>query len=176
MAIIIDIFSIFALIAFIAIIVLLVRLIPSKGQRGESRVAAILQRLPADRYKVINGILLENNGYSTQIDHVVVSVYGHKYTFRNPIWQNQSHIRALRRLLKEYGDIPHVSIVAFSHQASIGVNAHTPVIYRNQIPQVINHSESRILTPEQVESIYNILLGKNKVSKVARTRHTQNVR
>ena len=60
----------------IALIALLWKLIPSKGAMGEKRVAHILKKLPEDRYKVINNLLIQNNGYTTQIDHIVVSVYG----------------------------------------------------------------------------------------------------
>lgn len=55
--------------------VLLFRLLPSKGKAGEKRVASILKRLPEDNYKVINDLLLSSNGYSTQIDHIVISIY-----------------------------------------------------------------------------------------------------
>lgn len=60
----------------ILIIILLKILIPSKGALGEKRVASILKRLPEDRYKVINNLLINNNGFTSQIDHVVISVYG----------------------------------------------------------------------------------------------------
>ena len=60
----------------VAIIVLLWKLLPSKGTMGEKRVAQILKKLPEDRYKVINNLFIQNNGYTTQIDHIVISVYG----------------------------------------------------------------------------------------------------
>ena len=118
--------------------ILLFRLLPSKGKVGEKRVASILKKQPDDSYKV----LLSSNGYSTQIDHIIISIYGifvietkfyqgwiyggknseywtqniygNKYQLRNPIHQNQGHIRALKFLLKDYGNIPFISIVAFS--------------------------------------------------------------
>ena len=86
----------------------------SKGRIGEQRVAHILGRLPKDRYRVINNLLLRtSSGSTTQIDHIVISeygifvietkfykgliyggenseywtqnIYGHKYSLRNPI-------------------------------------------------------------------------------------------
>ena len=60
----------------IVLFILLIKLLPSKGAIGEKRVAHILKKLPEDRYKVINNLLIRNNGYTTQIDHIVVSVYG----------------------------------------------------------------------------------------------------
>lgn len=147
----------------------------SKGRIGEHRVARILGRLPKDRYRVINNLLLRTSSSSTtQIDHVVISqygifvietkfykgwiygganseywtqnIYGHKYSLRNPIHQNEGHIRILRTLLKKHKGIPFISIVAFSRQCSLRVNASTPVIYRNEIPRIINRFRDRHLT------------------------------
>ena len=66
--------GIFAVIIVVAVVALLFWLLPSKGKVGEMRVASILKRLPEDKYHVFNDVLLSNNGYSTQIDHIVVSV------------------------------------------------------------------------------------------------------
>ena len=98
-----------------------------RGAKGERRVADILRRLPEDEYKVLNNLLVQSRFGTTQIDHVVVSVhgifvvetknysgwimgsehgeqwiknmYGHKYSFRNPLKQNMAHIRALQEIL-----------------------------------------------------------------------------
>ena len=60
-----------------AIVFLAVWLRSSKGRIGEHRVAHILDRLPKDRYRVINNLLLRtSSGNTTQIDHVVISEYG----------------------------------------------------------------------------------------------------
>ena len=65
------------LLLFIVLIFILIKLLlPSKGKIGERIVSRKLNRLPHDRYKVINNILIDNCGHSTQIDHVVVSQYG----------------------------------------------------------------------------------------------------
>lgn len=180
----------------VIILLLLLRLLPSKGKVGEMRVASILKKFPVDRYKLINALLLTSNGYSTQIDHIVISIYGvfvietkfyqgwiyggedneywtqniygNKYQLRNPIHQNQGHIRALKFLLKDYGNIPFISIVAFSRQASHGIDAHSPVIYWVQIPRIINQFETRVLSESQIQSIYNLLLANNVEDKTAK--------
>ena len=92
-----------------------------KGKIGEIYVTIFLKRLPENKYRVINDLLLAKNGHSTQIDHVIVSIYGifvvetkfykgwifggenseywtqniygRKYKLLNPIYQNQGHIR-----------------------------------------------------------------------------------
>ena len=138
------------IIVIVTLIFLAVWLRTSKGRIGEHRVAHILGRLSKDRYQVINNLLLRtSSGGTTQIDHVVISeygifvietkfyegwiyggenseywtqnIYGHKYSLRNPIHQNQGHIRALKHLLKDFGNIPFISIVAFSRQCRLGV-------------------------------------------------------
>lgn len=68
--------EILAIIICIPVIILLLRLLPSKGKVGEMRVASILKKFPVNRYKIINNLLLTSNGYSTQIDHIVISIYG----------------------------------------------------------------------------------------------------
>ena len=190
----------------IAILVFLcIWLRSSKGRIGEHRVARVLGRLPKGRYLVINNLLLRTqSGGTTQIDHVVISVYGifvietkfykgwiyggenseywtqniygHKYPLRNPIHQNEGHIRALKHLLKEFGDIPFISIIAFSRQCSLGVKASTPVIYWNQIPRIINQFEDKRLSQAQVVSIHGRLIESNYDSKGSRKEHIRNVR
>ena len=187
------------------LIFLAVWLRTSKGRIGEHKVAHILGRLPKDRYRIINNLLLRtSSGSTTQIDHVVISeygifvietkfykgwiyggedseywtqnIYGHKYSLRNPIHQNQGHIRALKHLLKDFGDIPFISIVAFSRQCSLGVDASTPVIYWNQIPQIISQFRDKHLTTTQVICINNRLIESNRDSKESRKEHIRNVR
>lgn len=196
---------IFVIILIIAVLILAVWLRSSKGRIGEQRVAHILGRLPKDRYRVINNLLLRtSSGSTTQIDHIVISeygifvietkfykgwiyggenseywtqnIYGHKYSLRNPIHQNQGHIRALKHLLKDFGNIPFISIVAFSRQCRLGINASTPVIYWGQIPRIISQFRDKCLTYEQVISIYNRLIESNRDSKESRKEHIRNVR
>lgn len=70
--------SLIILIMFIVAVVaviLMKLLLPSKGELGERRVARLLSKLPKEDYKVINNLLVNINGQTTQIDHVVVSEY-----------------------------------------------------------------------------------------------------
>ena len=186
-------------------LVLSIWLRSSKGQIGEKRVARILGRLPKDRYLVINNMLLRTaSGGTTQIDHVVISeygifvietkfykgwiyggenseywtqnIFGHKYSLRNPIHQNEGHIRVLKHLLKDIGDIPFISIVAFSRQCRLGVNASTPVIYWNQIPLIIDRFRDKRLSHAQITGIHNRLIESNRDSKDERQIHIHNVR
>lgn len=96
-----------------------------KGDIGEKTVAEELSQLPEDKYIVLNNMMFNSGTYTTQIDHIVVSVYGifvietknyrgvifgspnkdswtqdlfgNKYTFYNPIHQNRKHIAFILR-------------------------------------------------------------------------------
>ena len=175
------------------LLVLAFRSHKTKGKIGEKKVAHILNRLPEDQYRIINDLLIRtSSGNTTQIDHIVISeyaifvietknyqgmvygseyseywtqnIFGNKYQLRNPIIQNHGHIRAIKALLQDYGNIPYVSIVAFSRQASLGVTANSPVIYWDQILAIIEKRISHI----QVVGIYNKLLESNINSKETR--------
>lgn len=192
------------LILILIAIIILLRLPSVKGKIGERKVASRLKRLPVDRYKVINNLLITNGQYTSQIDHVVVSVYGvfvietktykgwiyggeeseywtqniygNKYKLRNPIHQNYGHIKALKNVLKDYPPLPYVSIVAFSRRARIGVSSNTPVIYWDQILSVISQFGNRILTERQVSDVANSLLRSNKDSRESRKEHVSSVK
>lgn len=113
-------------IAIIALLYYIASLLPSqsetRGLIGERKVFSILKELP-DEYYIWNDIVLQRNGYSVQIDHIVISpygifvietknykgwiygnddcdkwtktYYGRKYHFNNPVKQNHSHVKAL---------------------------------------------------------------------------------
>lgn len=47
-----------------------------KGAFGETIVSWLLSHLPKDQYKVIHNIMLKTERGTSQVDHVVVSIYG----------------------------------------------------------------------------------------------------
>ncbi len=47
-----------------------------KGYMGEKAISAILAMLDSNKYKVINDVVLNVEGKTSQIDHVVASNYG----------------------------------------------------------------------------------------------------
>lgn len=157
-------------------------LIPSKGKAGEKVVSRDLDKLPKDQYRVLNNITIPTPKGSSQIDHLVISIYGifvietknyngwiyggeyaeywtqniygNKYQFYNPILQNAGHVRALRRILKDYEPLPILPIVAFSGKTDIKVKVEEAcVIYWSQIRKVINQFDEKRLTWSQVNAI-----------------------
>lgn len=175
-----------------------------KGKRGERHMAVRLSFLPKKQYWVINDLLLQSGGYSTQIDHVVVSVYGifvietkyyqgwiyggensefwtqniygHKYQLPNPLWQNQGHCRAIARLIGDYGSIPIHNIVAFSRQASLRVDRSLPVMYWRRVVPFIKRFKQPLITENQAQEIYDMLLSANVTEKKARKQHVSSVK
>lgn len=116
-----------------------------KGKVGEAAVSLLLKQLASDKYKIVNDVILSSEGgntSTTQIDHIVVSVYGifsietknykgwicgtenakqwtqsiygHKYKFMNPIHQNYAHVKALESMLRSNG-YEAVPIYSISH-------------------------------------------------------------
>lgn len=191
--------AIFAL--FVLLVIWRVRRRKTWGEQGEIAVARRLKKLPQEQYKIINDLLLQNNGFSSQIDHVVVSpygvfvietknytgdifggpnsemwtqnIYGSKSQFRNPIWQNQGHITALKRVLGDRGRIPFHNIVLFSEYADVKADACQGIYYFRQIVPVIKGFDEIVLTQADVDSIYSKLLAANVTDKKARKAHVK---
>lgn len=168
------------------------------GEDGEKTVARILSKLPKEEYKVINDLLLQDSGHSSQIDHVVVSVYGvfvietknftgdisggpnsefwtqnvfgSKSSFRNPIWQNQGHIAALRKVLSSIYRGPYFNIVVFSERARLQMNLPGVFNWR-KIRPIIEGYTDKVMTYDATETIYNTLVKANITDRKARKEH-----
>lgn len=67
---------IIGIVIVIGLFFLLRWLIPSKGKVGEKVVAGKLDHLPKDQYRVLNNVTIPTPKGSSQIDHLVVSIYG----------------------------------------------------------------------------------------------------
>lgn len=129
-----------------------------KGYIGESRVTKQLGKLDAEDYKVYNDVLIKAGTGSSQIDHIVISVYGifvietknysgwihgnehseywtqshydAKTKFRNPIKQNWGHIYALKEALSGFERVNYHSIIVFAGSAELkNVSSKIPVVH-----------------------------------------------
>jgi hypothetical protein len=153
-----------------------------KGAKGENRVARLLRKLNGNEYKVFNDIYLRSNGRTTQIDHLVVSIYGifvietknyqgwihgsehseywtqsiykQKKKFRNPIKQNWAHIYVLRDVLSDYKQLKYYPIIVFAGRGELkNVYSTIPVIYKNQLLPTIRQHRIPYLSIDQVNYI-----------------------
>lgn len=177
-----------------------------KGAIGESRISAKLHRLPRGEYEVINNLLIRKGGRSSQIDHVVVSIYGifvietknysgwihgnehseywtqsiysQKTKFRNPIRQNLGHVSALKSVLADYNNVVYNPIVVFTGSGELkNVYTETPVIYGWELFRTIrNHSGERCLSFEQVEQITHYLNEINVQDRGTKKEHVRQAR
>ena len=194
------------LIIVLVVIVLIVKFkSPNiKGSIGERKVSKALNTLDNNEYKVINNVMIRTDRGTTQIDHVVISVYGifvietknykglifgNEYDdnwkqviykrserFRNPIKQNYGHVVALKERLNLEKDLLIVSIIAFTNRASLKVNTKTPVMYDNDVVSYIRSYNNKLISEDDVKRIYYDLLMSNIDSKDTRKEHVHSIR
>lgn len=173
------------------------------GRRGEVMVALRLMFLCRNRYKVINDVLLKTPWGSSQIDHVIVSLYGifvletktyegtiyggdnsekwtqffkkRKYELINPVKQNASHIKTLKALVNK--DVPYHSLIVFSNKTNVKSNAENALITdcRNIVSE-IKKIKDECLTVDQMEEIYDKIKRLNINSVGQRMKHIQNTK
>lgn len=154
----------YIIILTIGILVLQIFTSRIRGWIGEATVSTILSSLPSEEYRVINNVMLKNERGTTQIDHVVVSVYGifvietknykgwitggeyskqwtknmfgKKYKFRNPIKQNYGHVKALEKLLSLPSEM-FIPIVVFTSSAELKVKTSSSVVYTVKLKKLL---------------------------------------
>ena len=155
-----------------------------KGMFGEHIVERVLGGNIDDEKYVINGYIFENNGKSTEIDHIVVNTYGvfvietknragdiygndeleawtqvlgngdTVHTFHNPVKQNASHANKIKSILGT--GIPIHSLVVFVKNNTDNINSNV-VIPLTKLNQAIN-SGKPVLNPKQIKVVYESLL------------------
>lgn len=175
-----------------------------KGKYSESLVNRKLMGL-SDEYVVFSDLLFENNGYSTQIDHLVVSpygifvietkgykgwifggeysekwtqnIYGKKFSLYNPIKQNDGHVRFLRHLLKCSFDIPFIPIVVFNNDADLKVLVKDHIVVnRCHLTNAILQYRNPVLLKETIDWVVRTIIEHSKIAdKEDRQRHKANV-
>lgn len=174
-----------------------------RGYIGESQVKKQLSALPANEYKSIHNIMLRTEkGGTTQIDHIVVSLYGifvietknysglitgtenapkwtehkykKKYPFQNPIRQNYGHIKALETLLG-LGKENFISVITFTTNSKLKVTTKTPVIYTPKLAKNIKSYTETKIDAEQIETIANTIILANIDSKATRKEHIKSI-
>lgn len=170
-----------------------------KGFLGETVInVAMWLKLEKDVYHRLNGITLPlANGGSTQIDHVIVSVYGifvietknykgwiygketqrqwtqsfpngSKYRFQNPLRQNYLHIKTLADLLGLELSYFH-SIIAFIGECELKTRDELPEhVLTSGMVSYVKKKQDKILTEDEVKSIVE-QIESNRFSKSWRT-------
>lgn len=177
-----------------------------KGYLGEQAVRRQLGKLDARAYIAFQDLLLpKETGGTSQIDHVVVSRYGvfvietknyqglivgneqqkdwkqvfnrNKFPFYNPIWQNNSHIKALKGQLSGWKGIRYFSIIAFANDAKLRVTAgeHVSVMHIREVVKYIRQQREAVLSDADVQAICDHIRYVNIHGKIARKQHVAHV-
>ena len=156
-----------------------------KGWFGEKTIALYLSRLPKNEYTVLGDIMLSTEKGTTQIDHIVVSlygifvietknymgwivgneqsthwtqnIYGKKYSFMNPIRQNYAHVKALEARLEPYKGIPIVPIIAFSPGCDLKVKTTSPVVYFHRLNRAIRKYSHKVIETSTMTEIAEMI-------------------
>lgn len=196
-------YYIFIIILFILAIWLKATRSKRLGSRGEFYVAKILNKLDKEEYIVLNDLMLDTDYGTTQIDHVVLSIYGifvietknysgwiyggeradewtknmygNKYSFRNPIKQNYGHIKSLSKKL-DISTNYFTSIVVFTNRAKLKGDFESPVIYSRQLLDEIKYHNTIKLTKEQINNYKDILISSLNYDKEKKKKHVSNIR
>ncbi|SDB66668.1 NERD domain-containing protein [Butyrivibrio sp. INlla16] len=191
------------IILFILLFAIDLFLIPKlRGNLGEHRVHKILNRLPKDRYFVFNDLVVKGDRGLTQIDHVVLSIYGifvietknmrghiygsingrewtkysygWKLKFMNPIHQNYGHIKALESFLGKPENSLH-NIVVFAGDEKLQFDAGKNVVYDDELFDKICSFKDILLTPDEVTKISQLLLALKTNDKEVHQEHMKEI-
>ncbi len=185
------------------VIALIIAFAPEiKGWIGEKTIARKLKKLPEEDYIVLNDIMLKNLLGTTQIDHIVVSIYGifvietknykgwiygseqsnqwiknmygKKYQFRNPIKQNFGHVKSLESFLELSID-KFIPIVVFLGSATLKVKVKSIVIYPGKLVRTIRTFTEKKIDREDLKLIVDKLTNENDDNKSLRVQHVKDI-
>lgn len=157
-----------------------------KGKLGEALVNLMARfRLDKDTYHLIKDTTFPSDEGTTQIDHIIISIYGvfvvetkyyqgwifgsakqktwtqsiyrRKYNFQNPLLQNYKHTQTLTELLELSSDQVH-SVVVFIGNSQFKTQMPANVVYGGAYIDYIKSFKKPVLTPQQVEAIKQAIL------------------
>ena len=189
----------------IAIIGIIVAIIVKKnmtqvvGFAGEYWVQKELNKLPGE-YLFLSDVMLEIDGKTTQIDHIVFSKYGifvietkqrnayitgnehdkywivkagrKKHYMYNPIHQNYGHKKAIEKILG-LDDNQVIDIVCVSGQANLRIKSNKVVRVERLVDRILFEKEEKI---EDYVSMAHRINAMNIVDKNYRKQHIEDIK
>lgn len=136
--------------------------------------------------------VIENKNYSGWIfgseeeeQWLQVLGKGKKNYFYSPIRQNQSHIRNLKRMLRDSlpADVPFLSVITFNHQARLRrIYIRTDdviVTYSKRVKRKIRKRlcfRRRVLERRQIDQLYQLLKERGSSTRKIRKEHGKQVK
>jgi hypothetical protein len=162
------------------------------GNYGEFLTFTVLERLGKNQKLLTNLYIPKEDGTTTEIDLVLISntgiyvfesknfsgwIFGdeksknwtqslpskQKNQFFNPIWQNNTHINALKNVLDIKDDSLYKNYIVFSERCTlkkISFSSNVKVIKRDYLLKTIKSDiefSSKVLAEPEVDKIYNFL-------------------
>ena len=175
-----------------------------KGWFGEKTIALFLSRLPKEEYTILRDISLTTDTGTTQIDHIVVSlygifiietknykgwifggeksplwtqnIYGKKKSFMNPLLQNYAHVKAVEARLGSYANVPILPIVAFSPNSDLKTKTTSHVVHFQKVNGVIREYHHKVIEPADIAAIVEIICNQDVTSSETRKEHIALIR
>lgn len=175
-----------------------------KGAVGEIGIGFMLGILDPNNYRIINNLILSENGKTSQIDHVVVSnygifvietknykglifgddkntywtqvLYGSREKLYNPVRQNMGHLHVLKESLNEYKNIPFHCIIVFSEDAELKVSSSSIVGYPMDMLDFIKSCTKVALSDVERDSIMTKLNGLKKNNQGLMQEHINSIK
>lgn len=155
------------------------------GWFGEKTLSYYLKLLSPKEYKVLNDVILSTDSGTTQVNHIIVSLYGvfvieaktytgsisgsekssqwsqnidgKKTRLVNPLQQNHANVQAIKARLRRFSEVPIIPIVAFSPKCVLKVNTTSHVVYFDKVNIIIRSYTNKILSWDNVTAICSIL-------------------
>ena len=134
-------------------------------------------------YIIASGIyVLESKNYSVWIFGNVKQkmwtqiLYKRKYRFYNPIWQNRTHVKYLKKAL---GDVAVKSIIVFSKGCTLKkvLPENSRVIKRDQLRNEIRKNSNNVVySKEEIDDFYKHLKYYSNQSERVKNAHIKNVK
>ena len=184
----------------------------NKGLYGEYLIYSYLKDLNSTQRFLFNVYLPKSNGETTEIDVLLINSSGifvfesknydgwifgtesqrqwtqsmpngQKNRFYNPIMQNETHIKWLKSMLREYDNVPYHSVIAFSNRCTlkkIELNDNkASVINRNYVRHCVEYTNQQhkdVLNDEQIQQIYEKLYPYTQVTEEFKQKHISDIK
>ena len=171
----------------------------SRGNKGEEKVISALKKIKEEHY-VFNNVSFvnEKSEMTHQIDHILVHphgvfvietknyygeiisntgenfwvkiIKGNKEVISNPLRQNKSHVRIVKKLLK---NIDVISLVVFVKNNAPYMGDENVINLKYLLLFIESYPYQKILNKEEISEICKII--KQNKSKISKSEHLENI-
>ena len=171
----------------------------SRGNKGEEKVISTLKKIKVEHY-VFNNVsfISEKNEMTHQIDHILVHPHGvfvietknyygeiisdtgegywvkiikdKKEIIRNPLNQNKTHVKVVKRVLK---NVDVISLVVFVKNNAPYMADDNVINLKDLLLFIDSYPYKKLLNKEEIKDICK-KIRENKV-KVTKTEHLENI-